>query len=547
MLRTPSVELGGRERKREGESEKEGESEGAREGGRERGSEGGREPDGRATIYQAAEAVVSDFDLGPTRALALCTEGRLGMASSSWMASATNVTASLISAAAHELLIDPLSELSSAMEDALDMVVGAEPQQSARTAAKASSGVEERSTLRDVSNAVIGQTGAAVAAPQTPLCKLPSRGGRTAPERMTFAELMALIETELNLDPKLKPKEVLLIASELLGLEPLPGSAGGTSVKDDAIRVAKMLLPTSSVDVASPVTPVVRRQSTVVDVNEPADVPSTPSCTPQAVTEARERRRTAFLLQEVSGRDRLNSAEKFLAGRSCRPVAEFTQDEEDQQSPCSDGSNTVEEFTNSAEQVEIATGIGVLLQPEPEPELQEHPELNMMEELLLLGISTSKTIRDSSTSSAYPLISADADVFWNGNMSTALRGAILAELVLRGNIIIKQQGVVPQPTISVQSSSLTGDMVLDQTVHIIQSDQSGTPLHVLHSNDGLYLTQRRFQMLIFFRCGERSRLLGATAFGRHMVPQEDAGAIVEAGVLERQEESEIICANRLLD
>jgi len=44
--------------------------------------------------------------------------------SSSWMSSATNATASLISIAAHELLIDPLQELGGAMEDALDLVVG---------------------------------------------------------------------------------------------------------------------------------------------------------------------------------------------------------------------------------------------------------------------------------------------------------------------------------------------------------------------------------------------------------------------------------------
>ena len=400
------------------------------------------------------------------------------------MASATNATASLISAAAHELLIDPLHELSGAMEDALDMVVGAETQQTTRSAAKAGSTAEQRSALQDVSNTATRQTGAATTTPRTPLCKPSSRGGRAAPESMTFAELMALIETELNLDPTLKPKEVLSIASELLGLEPFPESVGGKSAKDDAIRVAKMLLPTSSVYVASPATPVVRPQSTV---GEPADVTGTPCCTPQAVTEARERRRTAFLLQEVGGRDRLNSAEKFLASRSCRPVGESTQDQEDQQSLRSDDSETAVESADSTEQDEIAIGIGALLQPEPEPEPQEHPELNMMEELLLLGISTSKNIGGSSSSSAYPLISADADVFWNGNMSTALRGAILAELVLRGNIIIKQQGVVPQPTISVQSSLLTGDMVLDQTVHIIQSDQSGTPLHLLHSHDVLCL------------------------------------------------------------
>ena len=115
------------------------------------------------------------------------------MASSSWMASATNATAGLISAAAHELLIDPLHELSGAMEDALDMVVGAETQQSTRSAAKAGSTAEQRSALQDVSNTATRQTGAATTTPRTPLCKPSSRGGRAAPDSMTFAELMALI------------------------------------------------------------------------------------------------------------------------------------------------------------------------------------------------------------------------------------------------------------------------------------------------------------------------------------------------------------------
>ena len=72
------------------------------------------------------------------------------------------------------------------------------------------------------------------------------------------------------------------------------------------------------------------------------------------------------------------------------------------------------------------------------------------------------------------VVNADSDIFWNGNMSTALRGAILAELVLRQNVVIKQQGVVQEPTVLVRSASLTGDMVLDETVHIIEADQSGT-------------------------------------------------------------------------
>jgi hypothetical protein len=398
------------------------------------------------------------------------------MSSSSWISSATSVTANLFSAAAHELVIDPLQELGGAMEDALDLVVGSaemdqtdEEQQPGGTAAKTHTAIVQRSALQDVSNAEPGKVPVPGATPRKP-CSF--EGGSKAPESMTFAELMGLIETELNLDATLKPKEVLSIASELLGIESLPASASDRSLKDEAIRVAQMLMPASSTESVNPATPVgvVQRQHTVAAVIE-SDLPGTPCCTPPAVTAAREQRRTAFLLQEV-GRDRLHSAEKFLANKSCSPDRGSTHDQEDQHPLRSDELEARTE-PPASQQDESSTAMAILSQPEPEPELHASPELSLMEELLLLGIGPSKP---GNNSPDYSSFSADSDIFWNGNMSTALRGAILAELVLRGNLTIKKQGVVPEPTINVCSSAITGDMLLDETVHIIQSDHSGTSI-----------------------------------------------------------------------
>jgi hypothetical protein len=404
---------------------------------------------------------------------------RVAMASSSsWMSSATNATASLISIAAHELLIDPLQELGGAMEDALDLVVGEQEDGEQEDGEQAA-----RPPLGDVSNAARSPAAAATkAAEATGTPHKPRVAGAGAartvgvkPESMTFAELMALIETELNLDATLKPKEVLSIAQELLGLEPVPASAAGGSLKYEAIRVAQMLLPAPLAGVASPATPgIVRRQPTVAAIKEAAAAPASPCCTPPAVTEARGRRRTAFLLQEVGGRDRLHSAEKFLAGRST--VEEETTPEQNRDGDDDAAAASPTRAEPQDEPAEDATGQATaaetVCQPEPEPEPQPLPDLSLMEELLLLGIRSATPSGDGGAGS--PSVNADSDIFWNGNLSTALRGAILAELVLRQNVVIKQQGVVQEPTVLVRSASLTGDMVLDETVHIIEADQSGT-------------------------------------------------------------------------
>lgn len=408
-----------------------------------------------------------------------CAQTTAMASSSSWMSSATNATASLISIAAHELLIDPLQELGGAMEDALDLVVGEQEDGEQEDGEQAA-----RPPLGDVSNAAPSPAAAAAkAAGVTGTPHKPRATGAAAaravgvkPESMTFAELMALIETELNLDATLKPKEVLSIAQELLGLEPAPASAAGGSLKDKAIRVAQMLLPAPLAGVASPATPgIVRRQPTVAAIKEAAAAPASPCCTPPAVTEARGRRRTAFLRQEVGGRDRLHSAEKFLVGRSTVEEETTPEQNRDGDDDAAAASSTRAEPQDEAAEDATgrATAAETVCQPEPEPEPQPPPDLSLMEELLLLGIRSATPSGDGGGAGS-PSVNADSDIFWNGNMSTALRGAILAELVLRQNVVIKQQGVVQEPTVLVRSASLTGDMVLDETVHIIEADQSGT-------------------------------------------------------------------------
>lgn len=96
-----------------------------------------------------------------------------------------------------------------------------------------------------------------------------------------------------------------------------------------------------------------------------------------------------------------------------------------------------------------------------DPSATNLPLLTLMEEVLLMGLKD----REGYLS------------FWNDNISYALRGCILLELALRNRIALvndpaRRRFELSDRLIEVVDSSTTGEVLLDETLKIIQADES---------------------------------------------------------------------------
>ncbi|QLG72071.1 hypothetical protein HG535_0C04250 [Zygotorulaspora mrakii] len=91
------------------------------------------------------------------------------------------------------------------------------------------------------------------------------------------------------------------------------------------------------------------------------------------------------------------------------------------------------------------------------------PKLTLMEEVLLLGLKDKEGYLS----------------FWNDNISYALRGCILIELALRGNIRImddpsRKRYDISERLIEVVDVSKTGEVLLDETLQLMRNDEPST-------------------------------------------------------------------------
>lgn len=88
------------------------------------------------------------------------------------------------------------------------------------------------------------------------------------------------------------------------------------------------------------------------------------------------------------------------------------------------------------------------------------PSLTLMEEILLIGLKDKEGYLS----------------FWNDNISYALRGCILIELALRGKIRVLNDSArkrydVSERLIEVVDGSKTGEVLLDETLTLMKSDE----------------------------------------------------------------------------
>ncbi|KDN45732.1 putative VPS74-protein [Tilletiaria anomala UBC 951] len=91
-------------------------------------------------------------------------------------------------------------------------------------------------------------------------------------------------------------------------------------------------------------------------------------------------------------------------------------------------------------------------------ETNEHPHLTLMEEILLLGLKDR----------------AGYLSFWNDNISYALRGCILLELVLRKRIAVtkdpsRRRFAVQDRILEVIGSKMTGEVLLDEALKVMKA------------------------------------------------------------------------------
>ncbi|KAK3385079.1 vacuolar protein sorting-associated protein 74 [Podospora didyma] len=93
-------------------------------------------------------------------------------------------------------------------------------------------------------------------------------------------------------------------------------------------------------------------------------------------------------------------------------------------------------------------------------ERSKQPKLTLMEEVLLLGLKDKQGYLS----------------FWNDNISYALRGCIVLELALRGRISMqkdpsRRRFLLPDRTIEVIDNTLTGEVLLDEALKMMDSSE----------------------------------------------------------------------------
>lgn len=136
--------------------------------------------------------------------------------------------------------------------------------------------------------------------------------------------------------------------------------------------------------------------------------------------------------------------------------------------------------------VDLKSGHRVAYDPRDlndERETLTNPRLNLMEEILLLGLKDRQGYLS----------------FWNENISYALRGCILIELALRDRIRILKHAdnKLADPAdriIEVRSTKHTGEPLLDETLRLIKANSPASIvgwMDLLSGMHGALLTQAR--------------------------------------------------------